>query len=325
METLAELGEFGLIRRLAGLLDRPPDTVIKGIGDDCAVIAGRPGYCLLWTVDLLFEGRHFTADAPARAIGRKALAVSLSDIAAMGGRPRFALVTAGWPATTDPARLEEIYRGLAALAARFGVAIIGGDTNAADRLVIGTTVIGEVETGRLTLRSGARPGQLVCVSGPLGRGGDHHLRFTPRVREARRLVRRLQPTAMIDISDGPLADFTRIAEQSGVGGCLRLADLPCARGADPRAALVAGEQFELLFTLPRERAADLVPLGMTVIGETGDRAAGIRVLDEHGRPLPAVAGGYDHFGPPGGAVTAASAPESTAPFFRRRKKLYNKD
>lgn len=294
METLADLGEFGLIRHLAGMLKKPPAAVRTGIGDDCAVIRQAGGRYLLWTVDILLEGRHFTADAPPRAVGRKALAVSLSDVAAMGGKPRQALVFAGIPPATPPGTVLELYRGVAALADRFRVAVIGGDTSASEKMVIGTTVLGEVERKYLTLRSGARPGDLVCVTGRLGRGAERHLSFTPRVREGRRLVRTLRPSAMIDISDGLLGDFSRIAEQSGTGGRLWLEKLPCAPGVKPEEALASGEEFELLFTVAPGREKAVADCGCALIGEVTGPENGVTVLDGAGRAFREPAG-YDHF------------------------------
>lgn len=306
--TLAGIGEFGLIRDLAARLTPPGGEVLAGIGDDCAVLDQGAGRCLLWTVDILLSGRHFEPGVDPFRAGWKALAVSLSDIAAMGGKPLYALVFAALPPETRLARAREIYRGIGELADRFGVRVLGGDTSAARELSIGTTVIGETERENLVLRSGARPGDLVCLTGPLGDGPRKHLSFLPRVAEGREIARSLRATAMIDISDGLLGDLGRITEASGVGARLGLADIPRVPGASPGQALVSGEEFELLFTVAPEKKTAVSRLGFFVAGEITSPGQGLRVLDSDGSEYRPSEPGYDHFRPspswPGGRETS---------------------
>ena len=294
MKTISELGEFGLIDLLARGL-RPGKDVLAGIGDDCAVIRYTRGKYLLWTTDLLFAGRHFLDEAKPYQIGWKSLAVSISDIAAMAGLPKYALVFIGLPPNKSLAYAREIYRGISDLAQKYAVQIVGGDTNSFDRLVIGTTVLGWAEKSYLTLRSGARPGDLICVSGPLGRGPKIHLSFLPRVKEARRIKKRFGATAMLDISDGLLGDFRHIAEQSGAGGEIYLADIPTVPGVSKEEALVSGEEFELVFTAAAKKAEAVRQAGFFVVGRVAEKSRGVKVFLPNGRRYRPADAGYDHF------------------------------
>jgi thiamine-monophosphate kinase len=225
----------------------------------------------LATCDPVIEGVHFEAGTPANWIGRKAMNRCLSDLAAMAGRPRFALVSAMFPATTGSSRRRAVYRGLAKAAAAFGVRVVGGDlATTPGPLTLAVTVLGEPWPGVAPVRrDGARPGHLLFVSGALGgsRAGKH-LRFVPRVAWAQRLAARHRPSAMIDISDGLLLDLHRVLMASGGHGAeLEAAALPISAAARRMAdrsrrsaldhALSDGEDYELLFTLPRRRRADL--------------------------------------------------------------------
>ncbi|MBM3861261.1 MAG: thiamine-monophosphate kinase [Verrucomicrobia bacterium] len=232
--TVHDIGEFGLIRQF--------QKQIPLAGDDCAVL---PGGGLL-TCDPVIEGIHFLTDTPARQVGWKAMARNLSDIAAMGGEPRYAVVSLGLRPTTPVRWVRQLYDGLHAAARRFGCEIVGGDTaHVRHEQFVVVTLLGHAD--QPVRRSGARPGDIVFVTGRLGgavRSGKH-LRFTPRLREARWLVKRVHVHAMIDVSDGLASDLQRLVEASRVGFDIASAKIP---GKLP-GALSDGEDFELLFTV----------------------------------------------------------------------------
>lgn len=292
--TLKNLGEFGLINLLTKGF-KPDNKVLVGVGDDCAVLKYRRNKYLLWTTDLLFSGVHFTENTSPYSIGWKALAVSISDIAAMAGVPKYGLVFVGISPKTTLSYSREIYRGISELAERYRVKIVGGDTNAFEKLVIGTTVVGIVEKKYLILRSGARPGDLICVSGPLGTGEKTHLSFLPQVKQARQIKRLFSATAMIDISDGLLSDFTRIAERSRVGGRIFLSQIPCAANVRPEEALTSGEEFKLLFTVKPKHRKRVCGSGFFVVGKVTNYSSGVEIIDASGHPYKPVRTGYNHF------------------------------
>ncbi len=311
MTTVKHLGEVALIRRLKRLVPGRAD-VLTGIGDDCAVVrAGRAdAFDLLLKSDPVIEGIHFDAATPAAAVGHKALGRVLSDLAAMGGEPLWALVDLVAPATTSLARLEGIYRGLARLAQRQGMAIVGGDTARGNTLELHVFAIGRTPRGTAVLRSGARRGDGLYVTGALGgsRAG-RHLRFEPRLAEGSWLRAQGWATAMLDVSDGLATDVRRLAGASGLGAVLEVARIPLSAAArkqrDGRTpleqALTDGEDFELLFTVPQAKTRAFEAawrrrfrLKCTRIGEmtaardrVETREAGIR------RPL--TLRGYEHF------------------------------
>ena len=264
--------EFELISRLKAKLPTG-DSVIVGAGDDCAVIdVGVPGKWQLHKTDAVVEGVHFTKDADPRQIGHKALGRALSDIAAMAGTPRWATVTLGLPDGFDAERVESIYDGMAALAKRHDVSLVGGETVAnPDRLFIGVSLVGEVDQDKCILRSGATVGEGVWVTGELGGSiAGHHLEFTPRLAEARWLAAHYQPSAMIDLSDGLAGDLGHLLNEANMGAELLESALPIRREARLRAreseaakspllaALTDGEDYELCFTLGQGQAVALL-------------------------------------------------------------------
>ena len=324
---LAELGEFGLIGRIAGRV--PAGTGVSiGIGDDAAAVEPAAGCISLVTTDMLVEGVHFDLSLcdPA-TLGRKALAVNLSDIAAMGGVPRHFLLSLAIPGHITVEFVDDLIGGMLDMAGRFGVTLIGGDTSSARcGLVISITVIGEQSSSLVTPRSGARPGDLIFVTGTLGNSAlglallqkgkregkavTSHLDPDPRVREGIKLAEAGIPTAMIDISDGLLADLGHILDLSGVGAHLMLAKLPISEEYRDKTATFAsdiytlalsgGEDYELLFTVPPAK----VPLLHTITGETGTAitgigeitsAAGIRIIAPDGTEYTPECRGYNHF------------------------------
>lgn len=249
-------GEFSYIEWLRRRTPVDP-RVLLGPGDDTAALRLTPGVPCLLTSDMLLEGSCFRlAEVGPRRVGRKALAVNLSDIAAMAGRPVATVVSAGLPRAGGRALAEEIYLGLRELADAFDTAIVGGDTNSWDGpLVLSVTLVGEVTGGWPVTRAGARPGDWLLVTGPLGGSIlGKHLDFTPRVREAQALHSLAKLHAMIDVSDGLAADVWHICQESGCGALLRAETIPIAPEAakvgDGRTplehALGDGEDFELV-------------------------------------------------------------------------------
>jgi thiamine-monophosphate kinase len=311
------MNEVELIARLLPTLPRNSSVVVAA-GDDCAVLdLGAPEYVLFKT-DAVVEGIHFTSESAPEKIGRKALARCLSDIAAMAGKPNSALVTIALPKNFDPQRVEAIYAGLNRLAEEHGVAIAGGETTTnPERVLISIALLGTVEKDRCVLRSGARVGDAIFVSGTLGgsRRGKH-FDFEPRVAEARWLRERFALHAMIDLSDGLASDLRHILKASGVGAELLATSIPISREAKLTAkaessakppllaALTDGEDFELLFTVASKHAVPLLDawkekfprLPLTCIGKT-TRELGLRLRDKTGVKT-LTAHGYTHFEKP---------------------------
>ena len=299
---ISALGEDRLIRRMAWWI-RTGRGVLRGIGDDCAVLAGAPsGRHLLFASDMLVEGVHFRRGARPEGIGWKGLAVNVSDVAAMGGLPRHAVVSIGLPRGTSVSFVDGVYRGLRRCAARFGVNLVGGDTVRSPRVVLDVAILGEVERGRAILRSGARPGDALLVTGRLGgavRSG-RHCTFTPRVREARALAARTRIHAMMDLSDGLWVDLPRMCRASRVHAVLEPERIPRVRGCSLSQALTDGEDFELLLAVPAGEAERLarwargrLRCGLTRIGRVVRRAGKEPITFADGRKVPLR--GFEHF------------------------------
>lgn len=252
---LAETGEDRLLAQLLPTLSRN-DSVVLGAGDDCAVVRnpGRGKLQLLKT-DCMVEGIHFTATSPPVSVGWKALARALSDFAAMSGVPQFALVTLVVPAERTVDWVKKVYRGLERAARPFDVAIVGGETSKIEGpAVISVSLAGCVEKHRWVGRSGGKAKDELFVTGRLGgslRG--KHLKFMPRIKEARWLTKHFSIHSMIDLSDGLGADLPRLARASGVGFEVDETVLPRHRGSTVTQALNDGEDYELLFAVsPRD-------------------------------------------------------------------------
>ena len=309
------MNEFDVIRRLSGLLPPAPDEVVVPIGDDCAVvrIGGRT-----WAAasDMLIEGRHFKGWAAPEDVGYKAVAVNVSDVAAMGGTPRFVLVSGAAP---DPETALGVFAGVAEACRDFGLYPLGGDTTGADAIAIDVAILGELEAPPV-LRSGARPGHLLAVTGELGasaagllaleEGVDGFerlkgrlLRPRPRV-DAGRAAVRLGVGAMIDLSDGLASDVRHVCERSGVGCAVELDRLPVSDdtrelavslGRDPDVlAAGGGEDYELLISAPEQVLGDLagaVEMPVTVVGEVTESGIAFRRGGETVEDL----SGWDHF------------------------------
>ncbi len=315
------LGEFDLIARYFSRPGRRRD-VLLGVGDDAALLQVPPGRALVAATDTLVEGRHFLPGTPAHAVGHQALAVNLSDLAAMGADPAWALLSLSLP-EADEAWLGAFAEGFHALADRSGVELVGGDT-VRGPLVVTVEVLGLVEPARALRRAGARPGDLLYVSGRPGEaaGGLEQLRRagptpvdSPLVHRYRYAEPRLalgqalrgRATSAMDVSDGLLGDLEKLCRASGVSARLDLDRLPVSAGLaqafDPatceRLILRGGDDYELLFTLPPSGSAD-VPPDLQAVGPVtciGEIAAGSGVTcRRHGATVDVPPGGYDHFG-----------------------------
>jgi len=315
--------EFDLINYIKKSFD------LKAIGDDCAVLPASGETDLLITADLLIEDIDFTLSSTSAAdLGHKALAVSLSDIAAMGGRPTWALLTIGFPQPLwETNFVEQFYHGWNALAAEFAVELVGGDiSRSPDRLVIDSIVAGYVPKGSAVLRSGAKAGDAIFVSGSLGAaaGGlkllqnsvtatgaavesqkyliDRQLRPVPRVQLGQRLREENLATSMIDLSDGLSSDLHHICEASSVGARVDASLLPIDKdaiaefGADEalKLALNGGEDFELLFTVSSEKISAVNSADPTRIGTITQAADGIKLIDRDST-VDLQPSGYRHF------------------------------
>ena len=293
MTTLRDIGEDALIERLVALVPRDENPA-AGPGDDCAVVdRGSPALLLLKT-DALVEHIHFLPGTPARAVGWKAAARVVSDIAAMGGKPEHFLVTLALPPETEVAWAEDLYRGLGDCLEKSGALLAGGETCAVptgSAAVISIAATGSVLREHLVLRSTASPGDFLFVTGQLG-GSIHgkHLDFIPRTEAANWLVRHCKPTAMMDLSDGLAKDLPRLATASGCGFDIDEAALPVTPGCTPAQALGDGEDFELLFAVS-ENAADQL-IGTWPFPDLPLTRIGRMVEAGHGTSL---AGGWEHF------------------------------
>ena len=319
MDDLRALGEFGLLRRILARL--PEGGVVVGPGDDAAVLEERDGRALLATADLLVEGRHFDLAFSSHAdVGFKAMAVNASDIAAMAGRPLYALVSLGVPASSSPEALEALYDGLAEAARAFGVTVAGGDVVGADQLIVNVAMLGEASAP--ILRSGARAGDVLCVTGVVGEavcglaafraassGGAAWLEKFPNLAHAHRRGRArvgegraAGARAMIDVSDGLFQDAGHLCEMSRCGAVIDPSSVPLGDGVrevaewlgeDPALfALRGGDDYELAMAVPEddvERArAAIAPTPLTVVG---------RFTEGDGVTLPdgSTIEGWDHF------------------------------
>jgi thiamine-monophosphate kinase len=244
---LSELGEDEIVRGLMrGLkLNR---RVILGPGDDCAVVRTAGNFQLLKS-DCVIEGIHFLPDTDPLWVGWKAMCRSISDIASMGGLPLDALVTVAIRSDADFEWLKRLYRGLRKAASVYGVNLVGGETaRSPGPIFLSVSLTGTAENGKYVSRSGGKKGDCLFVTGELGGSiGGKHLRFSPRVKEARWLVSRFPIHAMMDLSDGLGSDLPRLAAASGLGFEVDLEDLPLSKGCSPEDALRDGEDYELLF------------------------------------------------------------------------------
>jgi len=326
---VSELGEFGLIDLLAKMIPAPRDNkLVLGIGDDAAAWSSDAATQLV-TTDSLFQDVHFSlSTTPWEALGAKALAVNLSDIAAMGGVPEYAVVSLALPGNTEIEDVIALYRGMIELAGQFEVAIIGGDTCRAPLVSITMTVLGSAVSPEkeILTRSAARPGDRVAVTGYLGAAAaglemltgklrfdpeaaaqlrDAFLHPVPRITEGQRLVGQ-GVKAAIDISDGLVADLTHVCRASRVGARVEAERLPIHPAVKANfgdrslgLALGGGEDYELLFTAgagTMAKVKEVASCPVTVIGEVvADKESRVIVVDANGHPVPTDKAGWEHF------------------------------
>lgn len=330
MKDLRDLGEFGLIREIKKWMASSCRDLIQGIGDDGAVIKlGRE--VLLITTDILIEDIHFKrAWIHPYHLGRKSLAVNLSDIAAMGGVPKYFLISLGLPKRITFNFVSQLYRGLREEAKRFKLDLIGGDTSLSNKLVINICLIGQGKRGELIFRKGAKVGDEIYVSGTLGDAAlglkilqnkrvnkkpreliEKHLSPVPRVELGQALAQNHLAHAMIDISDGLLMDAQHIIKESKVGARIWEDRIPLSKkyrqwihlySRDPyHFALKGGEDYELLFTAPKKARHHISSLSQslciptTCIGEILSRKEGLQVVRENGEIEYPNQLGFDHF------------------------------
>ena len=234
------------------------------LGDDCAVIRPRPNEDLLFTTDFSIENVHFTKERKASDIGYRALARSLSDIAAMGGRPRYCLVSLALAPWTDSRWIDAFYRGLLKLARSTETELAGGDLSHSSRLTCDVMVCGSIARGKALLRSGAQAGDTIYVSGPLG-GWTHKPRIVPRLDIGRQLVGKAN--SCMDISDGLALDLHRLCRESGVAADIE--SVPLLPGATVEQALHDGEDYELVYTAAPNRRVPGVAIGSIRQGRPG--------------------------------------------------------
>jgi thiamine-monophosphate kinase len=293
-DSLGAVGENGLLRLLTRNWKADPARVLTGVGDDCAVLRGEGrNHFLLFKTDAVVEGVHFTPSERPKLIGRKALARALSDLAAMGAAPLAAVITLGVTRDESVRRLRAIYRGIERIAKKYQVNLVGGETTRARQLFLSVALLGECRGYRPMLRSGARAGDLIFVTGRLGATrARRHLVFEPRLPEGQWLARQKLATSMMDLSDGLGADLPRLAAASGIGFKLDFAAIPRARGATIQEAISDGEDYELLFTSKSTFANTLkkkwpFATPLHCIGVMGPRGKGSRES--------LLAYGFDHF------------------------------
>ncbi|MBM4432880.1 MAG: thiamine-phosphate kinase [Chloroflexi bacterium] len=328
---VSELGEFGLVELIAKAINSAPENkaskqLVCGIGDDAAAWKGDDTTQLA-TVDSLLQNVHFTLEiTPWRELGWKALAINLSDIAAMGGVPRYTLVALAIPGHTEVDDVITLYQGMLELAQKSGVAIIGGDTDNAPTVSITVTVLGNSRGRHLLMRSTAKPGEQIAVTGFLGAAAAGYemlskklqfdteaaaalrqafLKPEPRIAEGELLVKQGIRTA-IDVSDGLVSDLKQICKASKVGARIEVERVPVHPAVKANfgemaleLALSGGEDYELLFTGSAEaiaRVKKVASCPITVIGEIADEKAGeVTVLDNKGNAFNISKAGWEHF------------------------------
>jgi len=327
---LQGIGEFGLIHRIRKWINSYDPALIQGIGDDVAVIE-MGTKVLLVTTDMLIEDIHFDLSwTNPYPLGRKSLAVNLSDIASMGGIPKYYLISIGLPKNLPISFISSFYRGLKQEAKRFQVQLIGGDTSLSKKIIINICLLGEGEKRNLLFRKGAKVGDDLFVSGNLGdaalglkilqkkceREGSEglvkkHLSPCPRVELAQAIAKYHMATAMIDVSDGLLIDTSHLLEESGVGALIWEDRIPLSRlyrkwvrtfSKDPfRIAFSGGEDYELLFTASPNRREEITSLArslkipITRIGEILPKKEGLHIIRKDGTEYSPTHLGFEHF------------------------------
>jgi len=328
---LSDIGEFRVISSIRSDLKDFQKEVIVGIGDDTAAIEVSGKKLLLFTSDSLVEDVHFKWDyASPFQVGWKALVVAISDVAAVGGNPTHCLVSLALPSDTERNLVREVYRGLKKATSKYRVGIVGGDTVRAPSFIITVSLLGEVKRENIVLRSGAKPGDLIYVTGQLGSSGaglaclkapngkvkpkirqfliKKHLIPSPRLVEGQKIASSQIATSMIDLSDGLASDLHRLTEESKVGAVLWEDEFPIALATEQLAKvmgksllewiLYGGEDYELLFAVPpnkKEKLKQTLGFPHTLIGEIADRDQGIYLKKSEEKRTKIENGGYKHF------------------------------
>ena len=335
-QTVADIGEFGLIDRIQKILPKAdPADLIIGIGDDTAVIRIDEQRAMVITCDIQVENQHFRLNriSPCQ-LGRRAMAVNLSDIAAMGGQPTFALVSLGFPKSFPLSDFDDLFQGMGDQLTEFSAHIIGGNLcNTEKDLIIDITLMGEVTADRILTRRGARPGDQIFVTGNLGESGagfyvleqygknypaefetmvQKHVQPIPRILAGQQIAQSGFATAMIDISDGVASDLNHICVMSKVGAIINQEKIPLPEGIHKVTAisgksvlellLHSGEDYELLFTMKPETPDAITEsitqetgIAITEIGKILTKESGYQLIDLHDRRIPIQPKGWDHF------------------------------
>ena len=326
---ISSLGEFGLIASIRKMAARVPSSVVIGMGDDAAALRISPSSVLLATTDMLLENIHFDLSyTDFFSLGWKSAAVNLSDIAAMGGKPRFCLTSLGIPKSISVEQIKEFYRGFNTVLRAHHVALVGGDTCSSRKgFIVNVAVLGESDKRRIVRRSGARPGDRIFVTGTLGDAAagwellksgvkrkntdvrrmiDKHLRPVPRIAWGRKIALSGCAHSMIDISDGLSSDLCHICKDSAVGAVVNAEKIPISvelrklSGSHIKAtsayALSGGEDYELLFTVPPKKLERFRSLNMPAsdIGEISATRKNY-IVESNGKRKPLDPSGYDHF------------------------------
>jgi len=325
---IEKIGEFGLINLIKRRVFSEDKSVLVNIGDDAAIIRPSPDKLLIFTTDTLMENVHFDLRYfTFEQIGWKAMVANLSDVAAMGGLPKFALATIGLPKSISVENVISIYDGMNDIAKRHKCKVIGGDTLFSPKgIFISITLLGEVEKKYLVKRSGAKRGDLICVTGDLGEAQAgleflkkyphrksaftrKHLTPLPRINEARILVKNSKISSMIDISDGLSSELFHLTEESHLGAIIYEAKIPISPNSikvgnllkrSPLLwALSSGEEYELLFTVGRNELAKLgkvkEKVRVSIIGEMVNKNEGVFLMEKSGKKRKLSKSGFTHF------------------------------
>ncbi|MEA1964456.1 MAG: thiamine-phosphate kinase [Candidatus Aerophobetes bacterium] len=326
---LSQVGEFELIKQIRSNLPASQKEVVVGVGDDAALIRVSPQKFLLFTTDTLVENVHFKWDYTSPfQIGWKALAVNISDIAAMGGKPTYCLISLAISGDVEKSLVNELYKGLKKIASLYKIEITGGDLVYSPVFMVTICLLGEADKDNFVLRSGAKKGDLIYVTGDLGasKAGlvclenlkknrrkeapfiKKHLMPYPKLKEGQQIAKNKLSNAMIDISDGLVSDLFHIAEESGVGAIIQEEKITLnpsvrklAREIKASAlnwALYGGEDYELLFTVPKDKkrmVEETLSFSPILIGEVVDKKEGISLIDTSGKRIELKGRGYDHF------------------------------
>jgi thiamine-monophosphate kinase len=299
MKKIKDIGESGLLQLIK---EKVPCyyNIKKGIGDDTAVIKWDSKKYLLFTTDTLVEGIHFNTNQNPIYVGRKALAISVSDIAAMGGIPKFALISLALPKRLSLHYFNALYKGIFKIAKEFYIKIVGGNISESPVITLSSSLIGFVEKKNLVLRNGAKEQDIIFLTGKVGGSltSFRHLTFQPRIKIARYLVKKYKIHSMIDISDGLISDLGKLLKESQKGAILYEEAIPLnKRAKDFKYALYEGEDFELLFTVSLKEARRLLSDKKFIFYPIGKvtKRKGLLLLNKDNRPRKIKVQGYEHF------------------------------